>query len=606
VGQALHAEPIAGVTVAVIDGAGVVLAKGYGLAAPDRAVDDTTLFRVGSISKTFTWIALMQLAERGAIGLDDPINQHLPASLQVPDDGFTAPIRVRDLMTHSAGFEDSVLGHLFVQRVENLQPLAEYLATHRVHRVRAPGVRAVYSNYGAALAGALVATVSGLAWEDYAEQRILRPLGMGTATYREPYPPEAARARGLPEPMPVELAARLTLGWSPEAGHPRPQAPEFLTHVAPAASLSASARDMAAYMRALLDPARMEETGVLPATTALRMREPLFANVVGFGPIRHGFLDYRLPGQPLAYGHDGGTLFQHAQVVVAPALGIGVFLAINSAGGRALHDGLCTLIVREFFAHGGATEARYGPTAAADAQAIAGTYLSLRRPYFRTERAFSGAVSTVQVSATAEGDLLYVPAFRGESQRRYVPVGDGRFRSIDDQSEIWFALREGRMLAFDSLGVLPAERLALFERPIVWMGPIAFAHIVVLAGLFGMARRRLRRRPVEGATIRGTPVVDGVILTWAAALALLWAGVVPLLARNAIVVGYPGPVLPLACWALAIAALATLAAVVALPTLARRSPEPGRRWLWPAGTLVLLALAAAALGRAGLLGFSGW
>jgi hypothetical protein len=128
----------------------------------------------------------------------------------------------------------------------------------------------------------------------------------------------------------------------------------------------------------------------------------------------------------------------------------------------------------------------------------------------------------------------------------------------------------------------------------------------VLAGLFGMARRRLRRRPVEGATIRGTPVVDGVILTWAAALALLWAGVVPLLARNAIVVGYPGPVLPLACWALAIAALATLAAVVALPTLARRSPEPGRRWLWPAGTLVLLALAAAALGRAGLLGFSGW
>src|SRR5689334_16136186 len=81
---------IAGVTLAIVHRGAPVLVKGYGLAAvgPDRPVDpQRSLFRVGSISKTFTWIALVQLAERGRLALTDPVNQHLPADLRVPDDG---------------------------------------------------------------------------------------------------------------------------------------------------------------------------------------------------------------------------------------------------------------------------------------------------------------------------------------------------------------------------------------------------------------------------------------------------------------------------------------------------------------------------------------
>ena len=83
--EAMRAETIAGASVAIVDRAGVVMARGYGAAAfePYRKVDPDTLFRVGSISKTPVWIAIMQLVEEGKLSLDDPINDRLtPAGLE--------------------------------------------------------------------------------------------------------------------------------------------------------------------------------------------------------------------------------------------------------------------------------------------------------------------------------------------------------------------------------------------------------------------------------------------------------------------------------------------------------------------------------------------
>jgi len=596
--QALVQDGIAGVGVAVVDASGVLLAKGYGQAAPDQPADDATLFRVGSISKTAVWIALMQLVEQGKLSLDDPVNDHLPPALRIPDEGFAEPIRVRHLMTHSAGFEDSLLGSLFASDPARLQPMPEYLASHRVHRVRPPGQLAAYSNYGAALAGAIVAEVSGLGWEDYAEQRVLRPLGMATATYREPYPAELAAARGLPAPMPADVAARLSAGWSVEAGRAKPETTEFVEQLAPAGALSASARDMAAYMRALLDPARMEQAGVLRAATALEMREPLFANTPGFGPLRHGFLDYRLPGKPLAFGHDGGLIFQHARMIVSPDLGIGIFLAINSSAGSALHENLPLLIVREFFG-GAAPKGVYGATAAADADALSGTYLGLRRPYFRTERALMGMVGAVQIRATDAGDLL-VPSFGSQPPRRFLPLGDGRYVSENGGTEVAFATRDGRAMLFESFGMMPMERLGFLERPIVGLALLGAAHLVVLAGLVGIARRWWRGRP-------GSRALDAVTLVWTVAIALFWIGLAPLAGGPAAAVyRYPGAVFPLGCWALALAAAVTLLGVAALPGAARAAAAPRRAWLAHGGSLAVLLLSSLALWRMGLLGYSGW
>src|SRR5258708_4327127 len=186
--QAMHDQHIAGMAVAVVDANGPLLVKGYGDAGHGHAVDGDTLFRVGSISKTITWIAIMQLVEQGKLRLSDPINTHLPKDLQIPDEGFSQPIRVWNLMTHTAGFEDSDLGLPIALDLTRAMTTSEFLKRYRVHRVRPPGQIIVYSNYGASLAGAIIEHETGISYVDYVEKNLLRPLGLQTASFREPYP----------------------------------------------------------------------------------------------------------------------------------------------------------------------------------------------------------------------------------------------------------------------------------------------------------------------------------------------------------------------------------------------------------------------------------
>src|ERR1051325_1453298 len=109
----------------------------------------------------------------------------------------------------------------------------------------------VYSNYGAALAGAIVEHETGMHFEDYAETKILKPLGMHYATFREPYPARYA-AQGYAAPMAADMTAHMSSGFQFNNGAYAEKSFEFLPHMAPAGAMSASAADMAVYMRALL------------------------------------------------------------------------------------------------------------------------------------------------------------------------------------------------------------------------------------------------------------------------------------------------------------------------------------------------------------------
>src|SRR4029453_15132476 len=109
VGGYMAQQQIAGAEVAVVRDGETLLVKGYGIDSvePRHAVDpNKSLFRLGSISKTFTLLSIMQLAERGKLKLEDPINDHLPDELDIPDEGFEQPIRIVDLMNHTAGVEE--------------------------------------------------------------------------------------------------------------------------------------------------------------------------------------------------------------------------------------------------------------------------------------------------------------------------------------------------------------------------------------------------------------------------------------------------------------------------------------------------------------------
>lgn len=593
----MRSQHVAGVTVAIIDRQGPVLLRGYGQAGEGRPVDADTLFRVGSISKTPTWIALMQLADEGKLTLDDPINAHLPEALRIPDEGFAQPILVRHLLTHSAGFEDSALGHLFVREPARIRPMEDYLARYRVRRVRPPGVLAVYSNYGADLAGAIVAHESGMDFPTYAERRIFAPLGMASTTYREPYSAELARTNALPQPMAAELAARVSEGYRYIAGHYEAQPFEYVSHMAAAGSMSSSANDMAHYMAALLDPARMAAAGVLTRETAQRLAEPLHANFEGWGHWRHGFMTIDLGGGRWAYGHGGDTLFQHSAMMVSPELGFALFVSTNTETGPFLEFPMIDAFVRAFYPTPDQAPRAAGVTRADSAQ-FAGTYRGLRRPYHRTERALFSLIGATPVTAAENGDIVIGA---GPMTERFEPLGDGVYRARDGADRIAFREVDGRMRLYESFGAAPAERIGFFDSP-NWLAAIAALGLfVALWGVFAGAQRLLARRAT-----RASLLFDGVCLAWVIAFALFAAAVAPWTDQAAAVFGYPGPLFPIACWAIAAAAALTAAAFLAALLVWRPRDWSWLRWARAGAAVAVFGALSLTLWRFGFLGYSGF
>ncbi len=596
--QAMRVDHIAGVSVAIVDRGGVALTRGYGLSriGPDAPTDETTLFRVASISKTPTWIAVMQMVEQGKLTLDDPINDHLPEALRIPDDGFSEPILVRHLMTHSAGFEDSALGHLFITDPSHVLPMDEYLVRYRPRRVRPPGVVGAYSNYGASLAGAMVAHMNDMDWDTYVETRILRPLGMTTATYREPYTPEIAQAHGLPAPIAPELAPRITDGFFWEAGRFVRRDFEYITHTAPAGGMSASAVDMAAYMQALLDPARMERAGVLRAQTALSLREPLFANtdIDGFGPLRHGFLDQFAVRPLTGFGHDGDTIYQHSMMSLIPELGFGMFVSVNTTQGVRLRATLLNNVLEEFYGVRPPPITR-APDALAQSQRVAGSYRPLRRPYYRSERAIFRLLAG-QLTATPEGDLL---AVLGGEPRRLVPLGDGVFQDANSAARVAFREVDGRMRMYDPMSISPSDRLTFLESP-TWLALAALLALIAAASAVQSAARAFFTRKTHA---RGLAFA-ALGLVWLAAGGLLMAALIPWLNpdQGAVLFGYPGPLFPLACWALLGAVIATIAAFALVGW--RWRPQGWRAWAGTGFALIAYGALSLTLWEWGFLGFS--
>jgi CubicO group peptidase (beta-lactamase class C family) len=596
--EALKTDHIAGVSVAIVDRSGVVMTKGYGAAAlsPRRDADADTVFRVGSISKTGVWISLMQLVQAGKVGLDDPINAHLPPDLQIADQGFKTPIRVRDLMNHSAGFEDSIMQNFIIRDQNRLVPLAAFLRTHRLHRVREPGLVSAYSNYGAILASAIVTHVSGQLWEDYAEQHVFRPLGMNVTTYRQPYPLTLAARLGLPAPMPTATAARLADSFLYSGGALQPKGFEYVNGGEPVGALSASANDMARYMQALLDPAVMQQAGVLNADTVLAMRAGLPVKAPQVAIWRHGFMDFSPAlGRP-AFGHGGDLIYQHAMMIIDPDDGLAIFVAVNTPSGIPLLNTLPLNLLNTFAGPLPAAPKRVAD-AKAEAAKVVGQYEGLRRPAFRTERAFMRLLGASKVTSIGDGDILV----GGE---RFYPIGHGQFQRTDDPGRIAFAETGGRMRLYDSDATNPSDRVGFFASG-EWLQQIAMLGLFVAAWGGLSFWLKLGRKDEPGR--RAGLVLDGLCLVWFGAFALVAVALAPALSdQGALVFDYPGKLLQVGLWTLALAAAATPVAAVA--AFGPWRPSGWSWWRWSkqgVAVIILLSLAVTLLDW-GFLGFSGW
>ncbi|HLW82802.1 MAG TPA: serine hydrolase domain-containing protein [Candidatus Acidoferrales bacterium] len=359
----IERDDIAGMVVAVVKDGKVIFARGYGysnLKKKTPVSPATTLFRVGSVSKLFTWTAVMQLVQEGKINLDADVNQYL--DFRIPET-FGKPVTMRDLMTHTPGFEEAIKD-LITFNAAKIPSLGDYLKTHLPKEIFPPGTMGAYSNYGATLAGYIVQRVSGEPFDEYIERHIFEPLGMTHATFRQPLPPS--------------LAPDMSQGFQVASGGAKPF--EIVT-AAPAGALSISALDITHFMIAHLENGSYNGAQILSPATVQEMHTRQYAPDPRVNGMCLGFYEETRNGHRII-GHGGDTIYFHSDLHLILDANTGLFVSYNSLGrGGVLPRGpLFDHFMDRYFPYtpkiGSVPEAE----ASADARAVSGSYISSRRP----------------------------------------------------------------------------------------------------------------------------------------------------------------------------------------------------------------------------------
>jgi CubicO group peptidase (beta-lactamase class C family) len=438
-------------TIAVVKDGALFFAKGYGFADREKRIPvdpATTLIRPGSISKLFTWTAVMQLVEQGKLDLDADVNSYLK-TFKIPAT-FPEPITMRHLLTHTPGFEDQGLG-LFARDPAELKPLRESLAAKIPARVRPAGSLSSYSNYGTALAGLIVEEVSGIPFAEFVEQNILRPLGMEHSTFREP--------------LPAELAPNMAVGYQWKKGRFEPGKFELIGNYGPAGSLSATATDMAKFMIAHLQLGRLGETRILKEETARRMHSRLYGLDPRLPGMAHGFYEMEAHGVR-GIGHGGDTMLFHSELLLLPKHNVGLFVSYGSSGLPG-YDLLPAFIGRYFAAPDPAPPE---PPAGFEERTkrVAGVYRFTRHNYTSIEKAFA-LPSVVSVAAGPKGTITTSIQGFGEPWV-WREVAPNYYGQIDGTMRLVFReAADGSItnMYFSLLPFMPCYRVAWYATPTV-------------------------------------------------------------------------------------------------------------------------------------------
>ncbi len=480
----LERSDVAGASVLVMQNGEVLLEKGYGYAdlKSKKPVDPaTTIFRLASISKLFTWVSVMQLAEQGKLDINSDVNRYLDFQIRP---AFSRPITLRNLMTHTGGFEEENRD-IIVTNPEQTVSLRDFLIRNQPKRIFAPGAIPAYSNYGVGLAGYIVQRVSGQPFEQYVEQHIFAPLKMVQSTFYQPPP---ASLRRLPsEGYPTDTQ--------------KPPIGFEIFKPAPAGGVSSTAADMGRFGQALLNGGELDGSRILKPETLAAMWTPQFRSSDQLPPIGMGF--YQVWRNNLRWiGHEGDLIAFHSLFMLEPSQKLLLFISYNSAGGgERTRPEIIDMFSDRYFP--GQTRPSFVALPRKELEDIEGVYQSTRREESGKLKLLSLLSQTV-ATVDKEG-VLHIEDIKDlrDHPVKWKPIGKDLWQEMDGQRRV-FAIRgqRGRVvrLAYDFPGV-QAQRVPWYEHE----GPVlaavgaslAVLILVVLAPLIRLARKLiLRRRPL--------------------------------------------------------------------------------------------------------------
>ncbi|HEX4198269.1 MAG TPA: serine hydrolase domain-containing protein [Caulobacteraceae bacterium] len=516
---------VPGAVVVVVDHGKIVFMKGYGVTTPvaGHPIDpQTTLFRLGSITKVLTAITATQLIEEGRIDPASDVNRYLKR-IQIPAT-YPQPVTVTELLAHEGGFGADLRG---VDAPTNAEADISPARMQRllVPRVRPPGRYIAYDNNGWGVLGLTLADATGTSYADLVRQRVFQPLGMTHSTIGIP-DQDAGRAIGEHYVLPDGRVRRIdhSLLRPMEQG---------------AGDASATGADMARLMIALLQGGQIDGQRVLSPAG--------YAAVTDFDAHR---LHPMLPGygralyedRPLghfAIRHDGGMAGSAASMELYPREQIGVFFAVNARpynpfdgetltgllrGVRmflfdpkpkvSMAEFLPFLKIHESFARTFLPAAPPQPIDTrgvrtltdADIAALAGKYVP-------TNSRFASFVGNLQVGLI-EG-VQVQPAGHGA-----VNIGGQVYRQIEPG--LFEDSKTNNRMAFhtDAYGQFmgPAalwidKRAAWYETPLLTIAPlVVLPLLLVLTGFYGFSARPLYRRLGLSAAVLGALYLVGLVL----------------------------------------------------------------------------------------------
>jgi len=507
--NALAQGDIAGGVVVVVKDGKILTQRGYGYAdiAARRRVDPaTTMFRVGSTSKLFTWTAVMQLVEQGKIDLDADVNRYLDFTIP-PFEG--KPLTMRAIMTHTSGFEDVVKGGFsYSGKVEPLGTVVKNLLPRRVF---APGSTPAYSNYATALAGYIVERVSGLPFDTYVERRIFQPLGMDHSSFRQP--------------LPASLAPYMATGYSRASGEARPFE---LISVPPAGSLSMSGTDGAKFMIAQLN----DGAGLMRPQTARVMQTPAYGALPALNRMALGFYEQRVNGLR-AIAHGGDLINFHGYMWLFPEKNVGLMIEMNSAGEEGatsrIRQALFERFADRYFPAASDKPPVELPTAREHARMLAGNYFN-SRAQFTTFLDIGNFLGQTSVGLDADG-RPQVPELFGGPPRKWIEVAPFVWQDAYGHARLAARVNGGRVTRWSLDEVSPFmvfERVPWY-RDSAWLMPLTLAAlaIILIAALYWPTSAIVRRRFAVSLSLTGKHrtayrLVSG--MSWLVMLACLgWA-----------------------------------------------------------------------------------
>src|ERR1700678_1587382 len=458
---AVHTADIAGAVVAVVKDGTILTERGYGYSdvAKRTPVDPKlTLFRPGSVSKLFTWTAVMQLVEQGKIDLDADVNRYLGFRIP-PRAGL--PITMRNLMQHTAGFEEQVKG--LISEDATAPGLEAVLKQWVPDRVSAPGSTPAYSNYGASLAGYIVQRVSGETFDDYIEKHLFAPLDMQHSSFRQP--------------LPEALAPLMSKGYVLGSGEAHPFE---IVGPAPAGALSSPAEDMAHFMIAQLQDGQYNGNRILSAETAETMHNSPLTILPPLNRMELGFFETNINGREVI-AHLGDTQCFHTSLHLFLKEGVGFYVSFNSPGKAGAVGGLRGAMFEDF-------ADRYFPAAETAATAVdaktSAEHAAMLQGHWVNSRASQssflaalGLFGETKAGVNAKGELAVPFDGLNGKPRHWVETAPFVWRDQDSHERLAAKVVDGQVVRFSIDGISP---FMVFDR-VQWYANAAW----LLAALYG-------------------------------------------------------------------------------------------------------------------------